>query len=115
ELDEDETEVILEHPVPEYWMEDEDVEGLEFGYSTRAEDDWVSSGPLGAHGIGPGRRFAYWDQAEAWARTFFGPRFKGVLPEAQREGDNGWAFRIRGRGLTNEEWADRHGAAPWTD
>ncbi len=100
--EDDETEIILEHPVPEYWMEDGDVEGEEFGYSTRAPDDWVSSGPLGPHGTGTGRRFLDWDRAEAWAKTFYGARFRGRIAEAQKDGHNRWAFLIRGRGQTNE-------------
>lgn len=82
-------------PVPEYWMEDEDVEGTEFNYSTRAATDWIISGPL-ASGTGPGRRFITWKQAEAWARGFYGTRLRGRVPEAATEGHNRWAFLIAG-------------------
>ncbi len=82
-------------------MEDDEVENADFDYSDRAPDDWVSSGPLGTHGVGPGRRFMSWRTAEEWAREFYGVRYRGRIPEAQREGCNRWAFLIRGRGQTN--------------
>lgn len=93
--DEDEPpcEVVTDHPVPEYWMEADEVEGQEFAYSTRHPEDWISSGPLG-DGLGSGRRFPSWEEAERWARRFFGKRFKGRVAAAS-EGPR-WAFLIRG-------------------
>ena len=85
-----------DHAVPMYWMEDDDLEKIEFDYSTRHPDDWVSSGPLGAHGAGPGRRFGSWREAEKWARAFYGARYRGRIPEASVEGHNRWAFLVRG-------------------
>jgi hypothetical protein len=97
ELDDDDfgEEVTGDLPVPEYWMENEDVEQQEFQYSTRHPTDWVISGPL-PQGGGPGRRFANWTQAERWAREFYGERFRGRIAEAAVEGHNRWAFLIRG-------------------
>ncbi len=92
-------------------MEDDEVENADFDYSDRAPDDWVSSGPLGTHGAGPGRRFMSWRTAEAWAREFYGVRYRGRIPEAQREGANRWAFRIRGKGHTNVSYARAHDGA----
>ncbi len=87
---------------PEYFMEDEEVEGTDFEYSTRAPTDWVSSGPLGEHGRGPGRRFPNWATAECWARGFYKKRLRGRIPEAQRADGDRWAFVIRNRGEKNE-------------
>lgn len=81
--------------IPNIGMEAEEVEGTEFEYSTRAPGDWVSSGPLFSGG-GPGRRFDTWDEAERWARAFYGTRLKGRIPDAQREGHNRYAFLIKG-------------------
>lgn len=89
-------EVTGDLAVPEYWMEDADVEQSTFTYSVRHPDDWVVSGPLGNAGAGPGRRFANWKQAERWAREYYGERFKGRIAEAAVEGHNRWAFLIRG-------------------
>ena len=83
-------------PVPTICMEDEDVERTEFEYSTRAPEDWVSSGPLGPEGSGRGRPFDTWEQAERWAKSFYGSRLKGRVPDAQRDGHNRWAFLIKG-------------------
>lgn len=94
----DEPLLIIDSPllkVPDCGMEDDDVERAEFDYSTRHPDDWVSSGPLPGGG-GPGRFFHSWDDAEAWAKSFYGARLKGRIPEAQREGHNRWAFLIKG-------------------
>lgn len=82
-----------EHPVPEYWMDERELESLEFQYPDRHPEDWVISGPLGT-AVGPGRRFASWGAAERWAREFYGARFKGRIQEAI-EGTR-WAFLIRG-------------------
>lgn len=89
-------EITGDLPVPEYWMEDDEVEHQEFRYSTRDPSDWVISGPLGKLGAGPGRRFANWTQAERWAREFYGARFRGRIAEAAVEGHNRWAFLIKG-------------------
>lgn len=99
--DEDLEDHAVAPSTPRYFMEDDEVEVTEFDYSTRAPDDWVSSGPLGAVGTGPGRRFANWDRAESWAREFYGVRYRGRIAEAQQDGCNRWAFLIRGRGQTN--------------
>lgn len=98
-------------PVPEYWMDEEEIEQTEFAYSTRHPSDWVISGPLAAGG-GPGRRFANWTQAERWAREFYGVRFRGRIAEAATEGHNRWAFLIRGS-RTNGA-AQGSGVAPQT-
>jgi hypothetical protein len=86
---------ILTNSVPEYHMEDDEVENTQFEYSTRHPADWVISGPLAA-GAGPGRRFQAWEEAERWAKQFYGKRLKGRINEAQREGCNRWAFLIKG-------------------
>lgn len=88
----------LESPLttPEYHLSDDEVEGMEIEYSTRAPEDWVISGPLGAHGRGPGRRFFSIKQAHDWAREKYGPRLKGRIKEAALFGGNRWAFLIRG-------------------
>ena len=93
---EDLDEVDTELTVPEYWMEDEEVEDANFAYSTRHPDDWVISGPLGSAGKGPGRRFPSWRAAEVWARGFYGRRLRGRVAEAATEDGNRWAFVIRG-------------------
>jgi hypothetical protein len=82
-----------EHPTPEYWMDESELEELAFVYPDRHPDDWVISGPLGNAG-GPGRRFSGWGAAERWAREFYGARFKGRIQEAV-EGTR-WAFLIKG-------------------
>jgi hypothetical protein len=94
ELDEAPAE-IAEHPVPEYWMDEAELETLEFAYSDRHPNDWVISGPLG-HATGPGRRFRSWGAAERWAREFYGDRFKGRVQEAYTPEGTRWAFLIRG-------------------
>lgn len=85
---------------PDCMMDENDVENTEFDYSDRAPDDWVSSGPLGDSGFGRGRPFEDWDAAEAWARKFYGWRYRGR--KAEEPGCLGrWAFIIRGpRGVT---------------
>jgi hypothetical protein len=93
ELDDPITEA--EHLVPEYWMDDDEVEGVAFNYSDRHPDDWVISGPLG-RAKGPGRRFPSWGAAERWAREFYGSRFKGRVVEAYTPESTRWAFLIRG-------------------
>lgn len=87
--------------IPSILMDDEAVERTEFSYSDRAPEDWVISGPLGDSGKGKGRPFDTWADAEAWAREFYGYRFKGRKPD--EPGSLGrWAFVIRGpRGTTN--------------
>lgn len=93
---------INEADVPDIGMEDDDVERTEFAYSIRGPEDWVASGPLGPAGRGNGRHFETLEAAEAWAKSFYGARLKGRIPEAQREGANRWAFLIKGpRGEVN--------------
>lgn len=82
-----------EYEVPEYWMEEAELEALEFEYPDRHPDDWVISGTLG-DAAGPGRRFPSWGAAERWARQFYGARYKGRIQESE-EGFR-WAFLIRG-------------------
>lgn len=96
-----EVEASDERRTPEIDMEEDQVEALEVEYSIRAPDDWVSSGPLGPEGAGPGRHFETWGAAERWARKFYGLRFKGRITEAARADGNRWAFLIRGRGQKN--------------
>lgn len=81
---------------PEYHLSDDDVEGMYVEYSTRAPGDWVISGPLGAHGRGPGRHFVTIGQATRWAREKYGRRLKGRITEAANFGGNRWAFLIKG-------------------
>lgn len=81
---------------PEVGMSDDEVENLEIEYSIRAPGDWVISGPLGAHGGGPGRRFATVKQAEAWVREKYQQRVKYRIPEATTNGGNRWAWLIKG-------------------
>lgn len=84
-----------EHRVPEYWMDETELETVEFVYSDRHPDDWVISGPLG-RAKGPGRRFLSWGHAERWARHFYGERFKGRVQEAFTPEGTRWAFLIKG-------------------
>ncbi len=87
--------------IPDCSMEDGDVESMEVEYSSRAPEDWVSSGPLGLN-QGRGRRFRDVESATRWARQFYGKRLKGIVPEAQRDGAGRWAFLIKGpRGDVN--------------
>ena len=85
----------VDYRVPDCHLEDDEVEAAEWDYSTRAPGDWVISGPLPSGGP-PGRRFANWDEAEEWARAFYGKRLKHPIWEAQRDGGNRWAFLIKG-------------------
>ncbi len=80
-----------EHPTPEWWMADEEVEDLDFEYPDRLPTDFVISGPLG-EARGPGRSFKTWSSAERWARQFYGERFKGRIHAAE-EGTR-WAFLV---------------------
>ncbi len=95
------TPVIIVPTTPDALMSDEEVEAADFGYSIRAPEDWVISGPLGGDGFGRGRHFMTWPEAEAWGREFYGPRFKGRLQD--EPGCAGrWALLVKGpRGLTN--------------
>jgi hypothetical protein len=88
-----ETEEPLEQP--QYHLTDEEVEETDWTYCIRHPADWVISGPL-ALGGGPGRRFQSWEHAEIWARTFYGPRFLGRIPDAAKFSCNRWAFLVRG-------------------
>jgi hypothetical protein len=81
--------------VPNCYLEDDEVETEEWDYSVRAPGDWVISGPLPS-GSGPGRRFENWDEAEEWARAFYGKRLKSPVWDLQRSGCHRWGFLIRG-------------------
>jgi hypothetical protein len=96
-MNDDEEELVAPplRGIPEYHLNDEDVEGMEIDYSTRAPGDWVISGPL-AHGKGPGRMFATLEEATRWAREKYGPRLKGRIAEATRWDASRWAFLVRG-------------------
>lgn len=90
--------------LPDCAMDAEDVAVLNVPYSTRAPDDWVSSGTLdptyaekaAKHGWRSLRYYATWDDAEKWAREFFGERFKGRIQEAVDSGASRWCFLIKG-------------------
>lgn len=90
--------------LPDCAMEDEDVALLNIPYSTRAAGDWVSAGtldPLYAeraleNGWRRRRYFPTWDDAERWARNFFGDRFKGRVMDAVNSQAPIWAFLIAG-------------------
>ena len=92
-MEEDELEP-LQLTTPECDMSDEDVEQLPIEYSIRAPTDFVISGPLGAHGGGPGHRFATIKQAEAWVKKRYGDRVKYRIPEATTNNGNRWAWLI---------------------
>lgn len=85
---------------PQCFMDVEDVERLNVPYSTRSPGDWISSGTLVPMETEPGRRparyFETWDEAEVWARGFFGDRFKGRVFDAFNSGSPRWAFIIKG-------------------
>jgi hypothetical protein len=81
---------------PEYHLSDDEVEALEIEYSIRAPEDWVISGPLGAHGGGPGRRFINAQEAERWVREKYGDRVKYRIMEASNHHGNRWAWLIKG-------------------
>jgi hypothetical protein len=86
---------------PTHDLEEEDVEKMHVEYSVRAPDDWIISGPLGFRG-GTGRRFPNWDEAEAWARAFYGSRFKGRVRELSSHTEQvRYGFWIAKRGQTN--------------
>lgn len=85
-----------EHPTPEYWWDDEEVEAAEPDYSDRSQDDWIVSGPLGS-AKWPGRRFDSWAAAEKWARGFYGSRLRSRVAELYFEESTRWAFWVRGR------------------
>lgn len=77
-------------------MDPEQVENTEFEYSARSPEDWVSSGPMGEFGVGSGRWFEDIHAAAEWAKGFFKERYKGVIPEAAREGVTRWAVLVKG-------------------
>lgn len=81
---------------PEYHMSDEEVEELEIEYSVRGSNDWVISGPLGSHGLGPGRRFMSMAAARRWVEEKHPGRIRHDIPEARLSGGNRWAFLLRG-------------------
>lgn len=79
---------------PEYWMEDEDIEGLELDYSSRHPTDFVVSGPLPG-GSGPGRAFDSWSAAAKWARERYGTRLRWAIREADTDDNRRWALLVR--------------------
>ncbi len=88
--------------LPDVGMEDAEVASTEFYYSDRAPTDWVISGPLGSAGHGRGRAFRTWGAAEAWGRAFYGPRYKGRLPDEGVVSWGRWALLVRGpRGVVS--------------
>lgn len=93
-------EEIADEFLPDCGMEDGDVEQLNVPYTARGPLDWVSSGTLVEMETEPGRRplryFPTWDDAELWAREFFGTRFKGRIMDAVNSGTPRWAFLIQG-------------------
>lgn len=102
ELDDEE----VEERTPNVHMSDEDVEALPVEYSIRAPGDWVISGPLGAHGHGPGRHFPRIRDAEEWVRGKYGDLVRWRIKEASRStnaglgdpemrGGNRWAYLIK--------------------
>lgn len=79
--------------VPDIGMDDDEVESLEFEYSTRALGDYVVSGPLGSEGTGPGHRFNSVHAALIWlTRRIGGKRIKQRITEAE---PYRWAFLVR--------------------
>lgn len=68
------------------------LEKLEIDYSTRADTDYVVSGPITQRGGGPGRNFPTADDAEWWARDYFGNRYKQRITDAERGGR--WAILV---------------------
>jgi len=87
--------LFLMPAAPHLGMDADEVENTEFAYSTRAPEDWVISGPLGESGHGRGRPFFSWDDAETWARHFYGARFRCRKPDEPNSGGR-WAFVIKG-------------------
>jgi len=98
------SEYVPDEYIPHMGMEDEEVETLAVPYSTRGPDDWVSAGTLDPdykalaqkEGLRRLRYFPTWDDAERWARAFFGDRFKGRVFDAVNSGAPYWAFIIKG-------------------
>lgn len=90
----DDLDDVVPSRTPEYHLSDDEVEGMDIEYSTRAPGDWVLSGPLGGWGTGPGRRFATIAQALKHARELHGDRVKGRITEATLFSGNRWAFLI---------------------
>lgn len=78
--------------VPSVLMNDDVVGKIDFDYSTRHPKDYVVSGPIDGRGKGPGRVFLSGDDAEGWAREFFGARFKHRIRESERGGR--WAILV---------------------
>jgi hypothetical protein len=89
--------------IPTDAMDDEDVETADIDYSIRAPEDWVVGGPLGPHGYGRGRHFGSWDEVAAWAKDFYGARYKELKgTEEERNGQARWAVLVKGpRGVVN--------------
>lgn len=79
--------------LPDCTMSDELVELAEFEYSERLPTDYVVSGPLGETN-GRGRWFETTEQALAYYRNRFGPRFRGLVKDAEIYGDK-YAFIIK--------------------
>ena len=87
------TKIREDNPVPNIGMEESAVGQIDFDYSVRGPGDYVISGPLsGRMGKGPGREFVSGDDAEAWGREHFGPRFKYRIIDSERGGR--WALLI---------------------
>lgn len=78
--------------VPSILMYDDVVGKIDFDYSTRHPRDYVVSGPIDGRGGGPGRVFLSGDDAERWAREFYGARFKHRIRESEKGGR--WAILV---------------------
>jgi hypothetical protein len=82
--------------VPEFFMAPEEIENLRIPYSTRAVGDWVVSGPVGdlpdSRG---GRRFDSWEDAEEWAKSKYGNKFRGRVAAIVDSATNRWGFLIK--------------------
>jgi hypothetical protein len=98
------SEQLPDEMLPHCGMEGDDVEHLEVPYSTRDPGDWVSAGTLDPeyaeyalkNNLRRLRYFGSWLEAEEWAKSFFGDRFKGRVMDAVNSGCPNWAFLIRG-------------------
>lgn len=93
---------LSEVRTPEYHMSDDDVEGLDIEYSTRAPEDWVISGPL-PNGGGPGRVMPNVKAAAKFVSEKYGDCVKGRIPEATKNNGNRWAYLIDGK-----RWSERN-------
>lgn len=89
---EDDEELDPPASTPTHDMDDDAVENTQFEYSDRPPGSWVVSGPL-RDTPGPGRRFAFWRQAEVWAREKYGDKF--IRRVVELEGTGRWGMLIR--------------------